>query len=130
MYPPRDPPPVRTTGAARYWAEKFLGGPTREQESTPQINTTLTTIVGNNPDRVGLVMVNNSTLEVFAGFNAALIGINVGIPLQSGGGAITLNLTDDMTWITREWVGVCPGGFAVLYVLELISDVILTPEGP
>ena len=128
MYPPRDPPTVRTTGAARYWAEKFLGGPTREQESNPQVNTTLTTIVGNNPDRVGLVIVNNSTLEVFAGFSSSVVGINSGIPLQAGGGAITLNLTDDMTWITREWVGVCPGGFAVLYVLELISDVVLAPE--
>ena len=120
-----DPP--RTTGATRFYAETQLGGPTRSQESQFTVPNTTTQVLNSNPDRVGLVFVNNTTNPIWV-FITPNFGGNQGIQLPSGGGAISLNIHDDFTLITETWYGIAGTSPSLLYILETISDVILPPE--
>lgn len=129
MTPYKNPadPPVRTTGAGRWFAETQLGGPTREQESFPTVATTVTTVLPTNGDRVGLVFVNNSTNNVWVGISSN-VAINVGIILPAGGGAVSLNLRDDWTLITHDWSAIAATSAVPIYVLEILADMVLAPE--
>jgi hypothetical protein len=119
--------PTRTTGAARYWVETQLGSPTREKESNPNIQTTPTTVVQSNPDRVGLIMVNMGANDVFIGVTNSVSTTN-GIRVVANGGNVTMTVRDDFTLPAREWDGVGSGGASLMYVLEEVADINLAPE--
>lgn len=129
MTPYKQPgdPPVRTTGAARHYAEQEIGGPTREQESFPTVQTTVGVFLNNNGDRVGLTVFNNSTNPVWIGVSSN-VAINVGINLPAGGGGVSLTLRDDWTLIGHEWYAIASTAPVQIYVLETISDIVMAPE--
>lgn len=118
---------VRTTGAARFGTEVLLGGPCRETESNPTIQTTPTVVVKGNPDRVGLIIINLGANDVFIALNNTVSTTN-GIKLPNSGGNVTMTLRDDFTLPSREWDGIASGGTSAVYVLEEIQDVNLPPE--
>lgn len=118
---------VRTTGAARWWTENQFGGPTRENETNPLIGTTATRVIGNNPDRVGLIIVNLGANDVYIALNNSVSTTN-GIKLPAAGGNVTMTVRDDFTLPAREWDGIGNGGTSLLYVLEEIQDLTLQPE--
>lgn len=118
---------VRTTGAARWWTENQFGGPTRENETNPNIQTTATIVVKNNPDRVGLIIVNLGANDVYIALNNGVSSTN-GIKLPASGGNVTMTVRDDFTLPAREWDGIGNGGASLVYVLEEIQDINLQPE--
>jgi hypothetical protein len=128
MYPPKRDP-GRPVGAARWWVQGQLGGPTREQESNPVVHSlTLTTIAPSNPDRVELVIVNNTSGNVFIGLSTQNVSIGQGIQLPANGGSVSIFLVDDYTLPAREWVAISTVDGFPIYVLEVISDVVLPQE--
>jgi hypothetical protein len=118
---------VRLYGTARHATEKALGGPTRENETNPTIQTTATMLVAANPDRVGLVIINLGTNDVYMALNNGVSTSN-GVKLSAGGGNVSLNVNDDFTLVAREWDAIANGGTSAVYVLEILSD-IYTPAG-
>jgi hypothetical protein len=118
---------VRTTGAARYWVETQLGSPTREIESNPNILTSVTQIVNNNPDRVGLIIVNMGANDVFIGLTNTVSTSN-GIRIVANGGNVTMTVRDDFTLPARAWIGIGSGGASLMYALEEVADINLQPE--
>lgn len=117
----------RSTGAARYFTEQQLGGPTRTIPSNPNIQTSVTQVCNNNPDRVGLVVVNLGSFDVFVWTDNS-VSTTKGVRLTANGGVMTLNVKDDYTLVAEQWIGIGSGGAALLGVLEVVSDVILPPE--
>ena len=118
---------IRTTGAARWWTEGQLGGPTRENESNPTCQNAPTKLVNNNPDRVGLIMINLGANDVYIALNNGVSTTN-GIKLPANGGNVTMTVRDDFTLPGREWDGITNAATSAMYVLEEIADVNLLPE--
>ena len=119
----------RPFGAARWFVEHYVGGPTREIESsivlTPGVSTT---VAISNPDRVGLVFVNNSASTILVVLSSEQSTGNNGIPVSAGGSIISMNVRDDFTLPAREWIAIGGAGIPVLYVLQIVSDIVTMEE--
>lgn len=118
---------VRTTGAARWWTEKELAGPTRVVPTTLNVQNSATQIVNNSPDRVNLVITNNG------GFNIAITPFangspTTGIILGAGGGNVTMNVRDDFELVAQNWFGISVGGATTTTAFETIADITLDVE--
>lgn len=118
---------VRTTGAARWWVEKELAGPTRIVTNTFNTQNSATLLVNNSPDRVNLVITNNG------GFNIAVTPFangspTTGIILGAGGGNVTMNVRDDFELVSQNWWGISVGGATTTTVFETLADITLDVE--
>lgn len=109
--------PVLAGAAAQFTAAQ-LGGPTSEKETVVATGATPVTACGNDPDRVGLVIINLGANTVYAAL-AGNPSASLGIILNSNGGSLTLNVRDDYSLSTREWSVSSPAGASSVYVLEL-----------
>lgn len=104
-------------GAAREFIAQDLGGPTSEAESTVATGANAVSICGNDPDAVGLTIVNVGAQNVFIGLTQGVSATN-GIFLGANGGLVTMSVKDDYTLPTREWFAVSPAGASTVYVLR------------
>lgn len=101
--------------AAEYLRDRYRGELT-EREDTVTVGTTVTSVVPSDPDRLGLVIINNGTDTVWVRINENLT-VDAGIRLGANGGAVSLNIDDDGMILTREWFGISTSaGMSVDYV--------------
>lgn len=117
----------RNTGAARWFTETVLAGPTRISSTTLNVQNTATQIVNQSPDRVNLVITNNGA------FNIAVTPFangspTTGIILGASGGNVTMNIRDDFELVSQVWFGISAGGATTTTAFETIADIILPPE--
>ena len=113
-------------GAARAFTNVQLGGPTTELESNPTVQNTAGIILQGNPDRVGLVFINTSTVDVFIAFNSGVSSTN-GIKIGANGNSVTMTVRDDFTLPTRTIYAITSSGTATVYILEVVRQ-IYTPD--
>lgn len=113
----------RSYGAARDYLEKKFGGRFTELESSPALAATAAAITGNNPDRLGLLIVNLGANTGYFGLRPNVSASN-GFALAANGGSVSLSVDEDFTLVTRELFGIGPGGASQLYVLELVRDIL------
>lgn len=113
----------RTTGAARWFTDQQLGGPALEKESSVNVLSTLSVVIGSNPDRVGLIMINQGAQDAFIALTPA-VSTSFGIKLFANGGSVTMQVRDDFTLPSRQWYGFGNGGAVSIYVLEQISETV------
>ena len=114
-------------GAARAFTEVLLGGPTIEVESNPTATNSVTVLLQANPDRVGLVFVNQGANDVFISLNAGVSTTN-GIRLAASGGSITMDVRGDFTIPSRTWFAITTAGTSAMYILE-VNRYGYTPPG-
>lgn len=105
-------------GAALQYAQTILGGPLTEAETNPTIGTAVADVIIGNGDRVGLVVINLGTQDLYIGLNSGISSTN-GIKLAASGGNIAMDVVHDYTLVTRNWKGIAPGGNTNVYVLEI-----------
>lgn len=115
--------PTPIFGAARRYTEQLLGGPTTEQESNPTVGAAVSQLVAQNPDRVGLLVMNVGTQILYIKTAYDVSSTN-GLELSPGGGSVSFNVRDDFTLPAREFAAISPSGNTNVYVLEEIA---LTP---
>ena len=108
------------------WTEYHLGGEVLEIDSYIAVGTSAGLLLPNNPDRVGLVIVNNGTTTCYVSYLNA-VGANIGIPIVGNGGALSFKLRDDFTLIARQWNAISPSGATNLTTFELIRIVRFGP---
>lgn len=112
--------PKISTGAAKEYVEKLLGGPVNEVEATPTVTSAASVIAKGNGDRVGLIFVNLGTGTLQVAPNSG-VGAGLGIPLAPSGGTISMVLIEDFTLMSREWYAIkTAGADSVVYVLEYV----------
>lgn len=119
--------PTRGTGAARYYAETVLGGPTRQAQSSVNVVATTTQIVQNSPDRVNLAIINNGAFDIFLQLTPTGAP-TTGIRLGASGGNITFTIIEDFELVGQQWFGISVGGGTLVTAIEAIADLILPPE--
>lgn len=85
-----------------------------------QVQTTLTKLLSYNPNRVGLVMMNNGAVNVYASpLNTVTVGN--GLILVPGGGGISLVWDHDFELVTLEYFGIADGAASNIFILEVVS---------
>lgn len=105
-------------------AEQILkdefGVPFRESENpvTTTVNNSSTQILENNPDRVGVVVVNTGSNDIFIKFQNDVTA-NDGIQLVSAGGSVSFNVLEDMTIPTRQMFAITDSGTSQIYTLAI-----------
>jgi len=105
-------------GAAAEFLRNRYAGELSEDESTTTIGTTVSEVVGSNPDRLGLLILNLSNNTVFVGIENNVSTTN-GIRLGANGGSVAFNVTDDGMIQTRALYGIATGAGSQIYVLSL-----------
>lgn len=110
--------PKKLLGAAAEFVEKELGGPTTETEDVVSVGVSVTAVLGNDPERVSVVLVNLSANVIFIGFDEA-VGAARGIRLAAGGGSASWNVREDYTLPLRAVFALATGANSNLYVLSL-----------
>lgn len=106
-------------GAARAFTDLALGGPTSDQDSTFTVQTTSGVVLQGNPDRVGLLIINNGANDVFLGLTSG-VAVNGGMKLPALGGNFICDVRDDFTLPSRTFYGIANGGTASIYILEIL----------
>lgn len=113
----------RTGGAARWFTENILGGPSRSQDTNFVVATTSVVVAKNNPDRIGLVIQNIGSTDAFVGISSAILQA-LGIKLSALGTSMTLTVRDDFDLVTREWTAITQGAATSIEVYEVIADIL------
>jgi len=113
-------------GAARTYTDGQLGGPTLDIISNPSILVTVTSVVQNSPDRVGLIIFNTGANDIYISI-LATVSTTFGIRLPANTGAVTMNVRDDFTLPSQPWYAVASGGTSVITVVETVRS-IYTPD--
>lgn len=103
--------------AAEFLRERYKGELT-EDETSVTVGTTVSTVIGSNPDRLGLLILNLSNNTVYVSIDNSVSATN-GIRLGANGGSVALNVTDDGMIQTRTWYGLAAGAGSSVYVLDL-----------
>lgn len=100
----------------------YFGVATSSQESDPTltVGTSVSQILPNNPNRLGLLFVNNGTSTVFLKTRNT-VALNSGIYLYPGGGAFSLRWDIDFELVASSWYGICALANNSIYTLEIIS---------
>lgn len=111
-------------GAVAELIAKDFGGPVtvREREVTVA-DTPATRILGNNPERLAYIIVNQASGDLRLRFSAAGAGGSSFIPISASGGSLSVDVREDFTLPTHEVFGdllTDPG--AQVYVVEIIRD--------
>ena len=105
-------------GAAAEFLRNRYAGELSEDESTTTVGTTAAQVVGSNPDRLGLLILNLSNNTVFVGIENNVSTTN-GIRLGANGGSVSFNVTDDGMIQTRTVYGIATGAGSQIYILSL-----------
>lgn len=103
--------------AAEFLRERYKGELT-EDEASVTVGTGVSTIIGGNPDRLGLLILNLSSNTLYVSIDNSVSATN-GIRLGANGGSVALNVTDDGMIQTRTWYGLATGAGSSVYVLDL-----------
>lgn len=94
--------------------------PSRES-GTQTIGVVGSQVVPNNPNRVGLVMINLSANTIYVDINPGVTS-SAGILLAPNGGAITLDWRTDFTLVSNDWYAIATlaGSSLRVYSLETL----------
>lgn len=85
-----------------------------------QVQTTLTKLLSYNPNRVGLVIVNNGAVSIYISpLNTVTVG--QGVILVAGGGSVTFVWEHDFELVTLEYFGMADGAAANIFIMEVVS---------
>ena len=104
-------------GAAAEFANRRFGGILAPLDTVVSVGTTQGQVLGNDPERVTVLLINLSSNTIFVGFNEQ-VGSGNGIILTPSGGNVSYNVEDDFLIPTLQVNAVADGANSALYVLS------------
>lgn len=87
-----------------------------------QAGVTPTIVVPNDPNRLGLTLINLSASAMYLAL-ASDVSATKGIYLAPNGGNISLVWDEDFIMVAWEWWIIAGGAGSALYCLEMVEDV-------
>lgn len=99
---------------------KQFGAPVQVLQNplVTQVETTITRLVKNNPNRVGLTIINLGGYPIYL-TPTPDPATTKGIYLNSNGGALALNVNEDLILPSYEWYAIAATASAC-YVIEVV----------
>lgn len=119
--------PARSQGAAKLLAMRQFGGALNEDERNPVVGVVVEELLGGDPERVLVFILNLSANSVYVGLRETVSSTN-GILLAASGGNVSFNAVDDGTLPTRQFFVVSAGADSQLYVLTLRRETQTEPS--
>lgn len=113
---------AQLSGAVYEYLAKLYDGVVAPRESIVNVATTRTNIVGNNPDRVELVLVNIGAESTFVYTTSQNLASGAGIRLGPAGGQMAVNIVHDSILPTMNWFGRSTVAANDIFVLEVIRE--------
>ena len=110
--------PPAPRGAALLLAMRQFGGALNEDELNPVVGTVVAELLGGDPERVLIFILNLSANSVYVGLRETVSPTN-GILLAASGGNVSFNAVEDGTLPTRQFFVVAASGGSQLYILTL-----------
>lgn len=110
--------PPAPRGAAMLLAMRQFGGALNEDERNPSVGTVVEELLGGDPERVLVFVLNLSANSVHVGLRETVSATN-GILLAASGGNVSFNAVEDGTLPTRQFFVVAAAAASQLYVLTL-----------
>ena len=98
--------------------DKRFGVRTQAAQKTVSLGTTATEIVPNNPDRLGVTIVNLSTNSVYLALDSS-VSSSKGILLAPSGGSASFNVEEDYQMVGWAIWGVASGASSAIFVIEV-----------
>ena len=108
-------------GAVQRALEVQLFGRFTTRESIIAIGTDAGVLIKNNPERIGLVLVNTGLALITFGLKRDLL-VNKGFILSQAGDTMTSNYIEDAQFPTHELSAIADGAGGELYVVEFIRS--------
>ncbi len=99
-------------------AMRQFGGALNEDERNPVVGVVVEELLGGDPERVLIFILNLSANSVYVGLRQTVSSTN-GIILAASGGNVSFNAVEDGTLPTRQFFVVAAGAGSQLYVLTL-----------
>lgn len=99
-------------------AMRQFGGALNEDEQNPVIGVVVEELLGGDPERVLIFILNLSANSVYVGLRETVSSTN-GILLAASGGNVSFNAVEDGTLPTRQFFVVAGAAASQLYVLTL-----------
>ncbi len=99
-------------------AMRQFGGALNEDERNPLVGVVVEELLGGDPERVLIFILNLSASSVHVGLRETVSSSN-GILLAASGGNVSFNAVEDGTLPTRQFFVVAGAAFSQLYVLTL-----------
>lgn len=100
--------------AAEFYAKKY-GGIVSTEFASQLIGTSAVAVLGSDPERVHLVLVNLGTAKMVVHFQDD-VSLSNGITLTPEGGSVIMNAEDDGPLITRPFYAIAAGANQSLYI--------------
>lgn len=104
--------------AAEFAALRF-GGPTRILITQRSIGTIPSRLLDNNPRRIGWIAANNGSAGISLSTDPA-VTTTTGLPVQGGGGAVSMQVDEDGEAVAWEWLAVSGAAAQAITVFEFI----------
>lgn len=115
-------------GAAGQLLEARFGGALAEFEDDPTVGTSVEELLGGDPERVFVLVMNLSPNVVYVGFRSDTSSAK-GIRLNANGGSVSMAVDDDGVLTTRQMFAVAGAAGSQLYVLRMRRESLVSPEG-
>lgn len=100
-------------------AQRNYGRHTTTIEASIPVGDTPTRIIKENPNRVGLMLHNASTQDVWLS-STPMVGLTYGILLSGNGGTLMLDSLEDGESVGYEMWGIVTNGTIEIWVREVI----------
>ncbi len=110
--------PPAPRGAAMLLAMRQFGGALNEDERNPVVGVVVEELLGGDPERVLIFILNLSANSVHVGLRETVSSTN-GILLAASGGNVSFNAVEDGTLPTRQFFVLATAPASQLYVLTL-----------
>lgn len=108
-------------GAVQLALEAQLFGKFTTRESEVVVGVTTTVIVNNNPERIGMVIVNSAGVPVTISLKRD-VALYKGLILSQQGDTLSTNYIEDAQFPTHELSAIADGTPSELYIIEFIRD--------
>tara|TARA_S200002703_G_scaffold160053_1_gene176357 strand:+ start:1413 stop:1781 length:369 start_codon:yes stop_codon:yes gene_type:complete len=115
-------------GAAALFAQREFGGIIAPSEVTETIGTSVSNVLGNDPERVSFFLMNLGASDIYLSTTPSPSSSN-GIVLSANGGFIGFNAKDDQIIPTMAWWALGAGASLPLQVLTQRRIRALTETG-
>jgi len=115
-------------GAAAEFNNAKFGGILAARDEVVNAGTDVVQVLGNDPERVSVLLINLSLNTIYIGFNESVGSAN-GIILTPGGGAVAYDVENDFLIPTLQVNALATGANSSLYVLSQ-RRIALNPEAP
>jgi hypothetical protein len=108
-------------GAAYDYLANRFGGLVGVRESVTTVGVAVVALVGNNPERVSLTIVNLGATEVFIATSES-VSTSRGIRLTANGGGITLSVDTDGPLSALPWFAISSVAGNPVFAMEVVRE--------